>query len=61
MSKLKVHLVAAARPNFMKIAPLYHEYSNYYTKADKGPKRKRRKKAVKIAPETVKAEEGDTA
>ena len=25
MSKLKVHLVAAARPNFMKIAPLYHE------------------------------------
>jgi UDP-N-acetylglucosamine 2-epimerase (non-hydrolysing) len=23
--KMKVHLVAAARPNFMKIAPLYHE------------------------------------
>jgi UDP-N-acetylglucosamine 2-epimerase (non-hydrolysing) len=24
---MKVHLVAAARPNFMKIAPLYHELS----------------------------------
>ncbi len=24
MSKISVHLVAAARPNFMKIAPLYH-------------------------------------
>ena len=24
MSKLVVHLIAAARPNFMKIAPLYH-------------------------------------
>ncbi|HEX7115958.1 MAG TPA: UDP-N-acetylglucosamine 2-epimerase (non-hydrolyzing) [Steroidobacter sp.] len=24
MSKLQVHLIAAARPNFMKIAPLYH-------------------------------------
>jgi UDP-N-acetylglucosamine 2-epimerase (non-hydrolysing) len=24
MSKTKIHLVAAARPNFMKIAPLYH-------------------------------------
>lgn len=24
MSKLEVHLIAAARPNFMKIAPLYH-------------------------------------
>ncbi len=24
MSKAKVHLVAAARPNFMKVAPLYH-------------------------------------
>lgn len=24
MPKLKVHLIAAARPNFMKIAPLYH-------------------------------------
>ena len=24
MSKKKVHLVAAARPNFMKVAPLYH-------------------------------------
>ena len=23
--KIKVHLIAAARPNFMKIAPLYHE------------------------------------
>ena len=21
---LKVHLIAAARPNFMKVAPLYH-------------------------------------
>ena len=24
MSKKVVHLIAAARPNFMKIAPLYH-------------------------------------
>jgi len=24
-SILKIHLIAAARPNFMKIAPLYHE------------------------------------
>jgi UDP-N-acetylglucosamine 2-epimerase (non-hydrolysing) len=24
MSKLKVHLIAAARPNFMKVAPLFH-------------------------------------
>ena len=24
MKKLKVHLIAAARPNFMKVAPLYH-------------------------------------
>jgi len=24
MKKLKLHLVAAARPNFMKVAPLYH-------------------------------------
>jgi UDP-N-acetylglucosamine 2-epimerase (non-hydrolysing) len=24
LSQLKVHLIAAARPNFMKIAPLYH-------------------------------------
>ncbi len=24
MSKLRVHLIAAARPNFMKVAPLYH-------------------------------------
>jgi len=24
MSKTKIHLIAAARPNFMKIAPLYH-------------------------------------
>ena len=23
--KIKIHLIAAARPNFMKIAPLYHE------------------------------------
>ena len=27
MSKISVHLVAAARPNFMKIAPLYHSLS----------------------------------
>jgi UDP-N-acetylglucosamine 2-epimerase (non-hydrolysing) len=27
MSKISVHLVAAARPNFMKIAPLYHALS----------------------------------
>ena len=25
MTPIKVHLIAAARPNFMKIAPLYHE------------------------------------
>lgn len=25
MKKIKVHLIAAARPNFMKVAPLYHE------------------------------------
>ena len=24
MSKLNIHLIAAARPNFMKVAPLYH-------------------------------------
>ena len=24
MAQLRVHLIAAARPNFMKIAPLYH-------------------------------------
>ncbi len=24
MTKAKVHLIAAARPNFMKVAPLYH-------------------------------------
>lgn len=24
MHKLKIHLIAAARPNFMKVAPLYH-------------------------------------
>ena len=24
MSKIRVHLIAAARPNFMKVAPLYH-------------------------------------
>ena len=22
---MKIHLIAAAQPNFMKIAPLYHE------------------------------------
>ena len=27
MNPLKIHLVAAARPNFMKIAPLYHALS----------------------------------
>lgn len=26
-----IHLIAAARPNFMKIAPLYHELSKYPT------------------------------
>ena len=25
---MKIHLIAAARPNFMKIAPLYHELKN---------------------------------
>jgi len=25
MAKTRVHLIAAARPNFMKVAPLYHE------------------------------------
>jgi UDP-N-acetylglucosamine 2-epimerase (non-hydrolysing) len=24
MSKKKIHLIMAARPNFMKVAPLYH-------------------------------------
>jgi len=24
MSQITVHLIAAARPNFMKVAPLYH-------------------------------------
>ncbi|MDH7499115.1 MAG: UDP-N-acetylglucosamine 2-epimerase, partial [candidate division NC10 bacterium] len=24
MKRIKIHLIAAARPNFMKIAPLYH-------------------------------------
>ena len=24
MTPVKVHLIAAARPNFMKVAPLYH-------------------------------------
>ena len=24
-NKILIHLIAAARPNFMKIAPLYHE------------------------------------
>ena len=28
MRKLKIHLVAAARPNFMKIAPLFHALKN---------------------------------
>lgn len=27
MKKITVHLIAAARPNFMKVAPLYHELS----------------------------------
>src|SRR4051812_16153745 len=27
MSKLEIHLIAAARPNFMKIAPLFHALS----------------------------------
>jgi len=27
MSKLVIHLIAAARPNFMKVAPLYHALS----------------------------------
>lgn len=26
---MKIHLIAAARPNFMKIAPLYHELKKY--------------------------------
>jgi UDP-N-acetylglucosamine 2-epimerase (non-hydrolysing) len=26
---VKIHLIAAARPNFMKIAPLYHELKKY--------------------------------
>jgi len=28
MRKLNIHLIAAARPNFMKIAPLYHSLTN---------------------------------
>jgi UDP-N-acetylglucosamine 2-epimerase (non-hydrolysing) len=28
MKKLMIHLVAAARPNFMKVAPLYHALKN---------------------------------
>ncbi len=28
MSRKLVHLIAAARPNFMKIAPLYHAFVN---------------------------------
>ncbi len=28
MSSAKIHLIAGARPNFMKIAPLYHELVN---------------------------------
>lgn len=28
MRKLNIHLVAAARPNFMKVAPLYHALKN---------------------------------
>jgi UDP-N-acetylglucosamine 2-epimerase (non-hydrolysing) len=28
MPELKIHLVAAARPNFMKVAPLYHALKN---------------------------------
>ncbi|MEM5789535.1 MAG: UDP-N-acetylglucosamine 2-epimerase, partial [Syntrophobacteraceae bacterium] len=27
MKQLKIHLIAAARPNFMKVAPLYHALS----------------------------------
>jgi len=26
--RMKIHLIAAARPNFMKIAPLYHALKN---------------------------------
>ena len=26
---MKIHLIAAARPNFMKIAPLYHELKKH--------------------------------
>ncbi|MBW2052078.1 MAG: UDP-N-acetylglucosamine 2-epimerase (non-hydrolyzing) [Deltaproteobacteria bacterium] len=28
MGRLKIHLISAARPNFMKIAPLYHALKN---------------------------------
>src|SRR5215469_2956279 len=28
MSRVLCHLIAAARPNFMKIAPLYHAFLN---------------------------------
>ena len=26
-AKLRIHLIAAARPNFMKVAPLYHAFA----------------------------------
>ena len=28
MPKQTIHLIAAARPNFMKVAPLYHALKN---------------------------------
>ena len=28
MKRLRVHLISAARPNFMKVAPLYHTFAN---------------------------------
>jgi UDP-N-acetylglucosamine 2-epimerase (non-hydrolysing) len=31
MSKTLIHLIAAARPNFMKIAPLYHAFQNEHS------------------------------
>ena len=29
MSQLKVFLIAGARPNFMKVGPLWHEFKKY--------------------------------
>jgi len=29
MKKIQIHIIAAARPNFMKIAPLYHELAKH--------------------------------